>query len=162
MRRAVATRSAFSCGGGALYYLQQIICKNVVIIVDNKSDADIKIAGKIESILREKDAEVSIYHEMSVRPDLAELLIGLAFIQQKMPDMIIAVGDDATINAAKLMMLLYEYPQIDLKHMENEDIDSMKLQTKFMVVSSSSENATEISQIGTVMIDDEYIADKKH
>lgn len=161
MRRAVSTKSAFSCGGGALNYLQQINCENVVIIMDNQSEADVKLAERIESILREKKAEVSVYQEMSTRPDLTELLVGLAFIKQKMPDTIIAVGDDATINAAKLMMLLYEYPQTDLTHMEKEDISSMRIQTKFIVVSSSSENATGISQIGTIMIDDEYIAGKE-
>ena len=161
MRRAVSTKSAFSCGGGALNYLQQINCENVVIIMDNQSEADVKLAERIESILREKRAEVSVYQEMSTRPDLTELLVGLAFIKQKMPDTIIAVGDDATINAAKLMMLLYEYPQTDLTHMEKEDISSMRIQTKFIVVSSSSENATGISQIGTIMIDDEYIAGKE-
>ena len=161
MRRAVSTKSAFSCGGGALNYLQQINCKDVVIIMDNRSESDRNLATRIESILREKNVEVSVYEEMSAKPDLAKLLVGLAFIKQKMPDTIIAVGDDATINAAKLMMLLYEYPKTDLTHMENEDISSIRIQTKFIVVSSSSENATGISQIGTIMIDDEYIVTKE-
>lgn len=80
MRRAVLTKSAFFCGGGALNYLQQIICSNVVIIADNKSESDIKIAEKIEEIVKAKKVDVSIYREMNAKPDITELLTGLAFI----------------------------------------------------------------------------------
>lgn len=157
MKKSVATKAAFSCGGGAVEYIQGIECHRIVLITDQKTEFNRQMTEKIKNILAAKKAEIYCYLESKSKPDISELLTGMAFIKEKKPDTIIAVGDDATINAAKIMMLLYEHPDTDLEHMERMDTDKVKLQTKFILVPATAGNATGVSQIGTIMIDDAYI-----
>lgn len=152
MKRPIAARSAFSCGVKALDYLRQIRCNNVVIISDSKEE-NIAIVEKIHAIMEEKDICISEYKRVSRHPALHELLMGVATLKQQVPDTIIAVGEENVINAVKIMMILYEYPEIDFEHIDDNETDSLKLQTKLVVVPAHSETTEEVSQITSIMFD---------
>ncbi len=152
MKKPIAAKSAFSCGVKALDYLKQIRCNNVVIISDGKEE-DINIVEKIHTIMEEQKICVSEYTRISNHPSFHELLMGEVVLRDKTPDTIIAVGEENVINAVKIMMLLYEYPDIDFDHMDEKEEDSMKLQTKLIVIPAHSEATEEVSQITSIIFD---------
>lgn len=78
-----------------------------------------------------------------------KITTGVSFLKEKRPDTVIAVGEVETIDAAKNMVYLYEAPK--------EQKEDAKLHTKFIVVPSNSMNATAISQINTILVDDSFM-----
>lgn len=158
MRKSIAARSAFTCGVKALDYLKQIHCSKVVI-VSGKESTDISIAQKVHNILQEQRAEISDYAEIGVRPSFQELLSGVSILKSKHPDTLIAVGEEAVINAVKMMMLLYEYPEIDFEHIDDKNTENMKLQTKLIVIPAdlAAAEVEEVSQITSIVIDSKEV-----
>lgn len=155
MKQSVLVRSAISCGGGALDYLERLMMKKAVVVADRRTEFARNAVEKIEDILREKGIEYIIKDDIEKKPKITELIDDVALITSINADTIIAVGDDTTINIAKLVLLLYEYPGMSFSEIEKEnDKGAIKLQTRFVVIASNSGMAEEISRLGTIMIDD--------
>ena len=155
MKQSVLVKSAISCGGGALDYLERLMIKKAVVVADRRTEFARDVVGKIEDILREKGIEYIIKDDTDRKPKIAEMLDGVALLKSINADTMIAVGDDTTINIAKLLLLMYEYPGMSFCEIEREnDKGAIKLQTRFVVVASNSGMAEEISRLGAIMIDD--------
>lgn len=155
MKQSVLIKSAISCGGGALDYLDKLSMKNAVVIADNRTVFAQDAVKKIEDILGKKETNYNVKSDMSSKPGFAELLSEAALIKEMNADTVIAVGDDTTINAAKLMLLLYEYPGKSFEDIRREnDIGVIKLQTRLVVIAASSGMAEEVNRLGAIMIDD--------
>lgn len=153
MQKSILTQAAFSCGGGALEYLSQIDCRQIMIISDNNSEFATEISKKAKHIMENCGRQFTEYTELSKKPTISELLTGIDFMQKERPDTVLVVGEDSTINAAKIMLLLYEYPDMNFFQMKKAETDMLKLKTKFIIIPVNSGNATGISQIGTTMVD---------
>ena len=155
MKQSVLVRSAISCGGGALDYLERLTIKKAVVVADTRTEFAKNAVEKIEDILREKGIEYIIKDDMDRKVKIAGLLDDVALLESISADTMIAVGDDTTINIAKLLLLLYEYPGMSFSEIEKaNDQGAIKLQTRFVVIASNSGMAEEISRLGTIMIDD--------
>lgn len=155
MKQSVLVRSAISCGGGALDYLERLMIKKAVVVADRRTEFARDVVEKIKDILREKGIEYIIKDDTDRKPKITEMLDGVVLLKSVNADTMIAVGDDTTINIAKLLLLMYEYPGMSFSEIEREnDKGAIKLQTRFVVVASNSGMAEEISRLGAIMIDD--------
>lgn len=158
MKKSIEIKSAFSCGGRALDYLKQIHCKNVVIVRDREVEQDTDdILQKMKKDMWEHDVTVAEFSEISSRPVMSEIVSGIAYMKEKKPDMVVAIGSDAAINAAKIMLVLYEYPEIDFNQITETDMAGKSLHTRLVVMPASSESAQEVNQVTTIMIDSQDI-----
>lgn len=155
MKQSVLVRSAISCGGGALDYLERLMIRKAVVVADRRTEFAQNAVEKIEDILKEKGIEYIIKDDMGRKPGIADLIDEVALFKSINADTIIAVGDDTTINIAKLLLLLYEYPGMSFSEIETEnDKGAIRLQTRFVVIASNSSMAEEVNRLGTIMIDD--------
>lgn len=79
--------------------------------------------------------EMGISHQtfFNVQPDptLASVYEGTAQMNQFQPDTIIAIGGGSAMDAAKIMWVLYEHPDVDFKDMAMRFIDIRKRVYKF-------------------------------
>ena len=155
MKQSVLIKSAISCGGGALDYLEKLSVKNAVVIADSRTAFAQNAVKKIEDILSKKETNYIVKRDMGKKPAFAELMSEAALAKEMNADTVIAVGDDTTINAAKLMLLLYEYSGMSFEEIRKEnDRRVIKLQTRLVVIAASSGMAEEVNRLGAIMIDD--------
>ncbi|NLJ69917.1 MAG: bifunctional acetaldehyde-CoA/alcohol dehydrogenase [Clostridiaceae bacterium] len=90
--------------------------------------------GFTDAIEKQLD-EMGINHQtfFNVQPDptLASVYEGTAQMNQFQPDTIIAIGGGSAMDAAKIMWVLYEHPDVDFKDMAMRFIDIRKRVYKF-------------------------------
>lgn len=149
MKTTVRMQSAFTCGGAALEYLEQVACEKIVMIMDKTSTRDEEISQKVARILENKAVTTEKLIFSGKEGYEEKITTGVSFLKEKRPDTVIAVGEVETIDAAKNIVYLYEAPK--------EQEEDAKLHTKFIVVPSNSMNATAISQINTILVDDSFM-----
>lgn len=155
MKQSVLIKSAISCGGGALDYLEKLSMRNAVVIADSRTAFAQNAVKKIEDILSKKETNYIVKCDMGKKPAFAELMSEAALAKEMNADTVIAVGDDTTINAAKLMLLLYEYSGMSFEEIRKEnDRGVIKLQTRLVVIAANSGMAEEVNRLGAIMIDD--------
>ena len=136
-------------------YLEKLPMQNTVVISDNRTAFSRNTLKKIEDILSKKEINYTIKDDMDRKPGFVQLISDVALAREMNADTVIAVGDDTTINAAKLLLLLYEYPGMSFEDIGREnDKGVIKLQTRFIVIAASSGMAEEVNRLGTIMIDD--------
>ena len=154
MTKSIAIKSAFSCGGKAIGYLQQISCKNIVIIRDEQmTEGAFHIISQIRNYMEPKEAVIREYGLTGGKISVPQLMGGIDILRKSKPDMVIALGSQQTIAAAKLMLIIYEYPEFADSTLENADTTDKSLHTKLVVISNASEDAECVNQVNTIKID---------
>ena len=81
------------------------------------SDANLYTTGVVEPIknyLKERGLAVCEFFTLSETPCFADARSGLQKMLEFEPDVIVGMGDGAVMSMAKIMLLLYENPDIDL------------------------------------------------
>ncbi len=69
------------------------------------------------------DARVEVFSDIGVEPDFATVKKAIAMMQQSQPDTIIALGGGSVLDAAKIIRLFYEYPDLKLKEVPVNFLD---------------------------------------
>ena len=70
---------------------------------------------KIKKILKEIDIEYQIFLDVKPDPTLSMIKDGMSQLLPYEPDIIIALGGGSPMDAAKIMWLMYEQPDVDFK-----------------------------------------------
>ena len=154
MTKSIAIKSAFSCGGKALNYLEHINCKNVVMIRDSHMSAGVSnIVSQIRAYTDSIGVIMGEYDIAGEKISQTQLISGVKFMSEKKPDMVIAIGSELTIKMAKLMIIFYEYPELADSTIETVDTKGKSLRTKLVVISEESEEAEGVTQVNSIKID---------
>ena len=154
MTKSIAIKSAFSCGGKALDYLEHISCKNVVMIRDSHMNEGVcNIVNQIRTYMDSMGVIMGEYDIGGEKISQIQLIGGIQFMSEKKPDMVIAIGSELTIKVAKLMLIFYEYPELANSTIENADTKGKSLRTKLVVISEESEEAEGVNQVNSIKID---------
>jgi len=81
---------------------------------------------KMTDILDSMGIDCEVFFEVNPDPDLATIQKGLAMMKAFRPDTVIALGGGSPIDAAKIMRLLYENPEIEFKDIAMRFLDIYK------------------------------------
>jgi acetaldehyde dehydrogenase/alcohol dehydrogenase len=73
------------------------------------------ITKEIEEILEEMNFKYNVFYDVEPDPCLATVNKGLAVMNAFKPDVIIAIGGGSPMDAAKVMWLMYEHPEIEFE-----------------------------------------------
>ena len=156
MTKSIAIKSAFSCGGRAWDYLEHISCKNVVLIRDSQMSKG--VGGIVAQIRSYMDSIGVIMGEYDIGGDKLsqlQLIGGIQLMSEKKPDMVIAIGSELTIKAAKLMLIFYEYPEFANSTIETADTKGKSIHTRLVVISEDSEESEGVNQVNSIKVDSE-------
>ena len=85
--------------------------------------------GKVDStlrILKQLGLEVEVFHEVEADPTLAVVRRGVAMLQAFRPDVIVALGGGSPMDAAKLMGVFYEHPEVQFEDLALRFMDIRK------------------------------------
>ena len=150
MQQVVLTKEALVTGEDSLEYLGTIPYTKAVIVTGGHSMARTGVLDKIKTIMKGTEENFSIYSGISKNPTDTQVLDGVEYMKKEKPDVVLAVGGGSSIDAAKVMVLMYEYPELNFDNVYTTDLSDKKLKTKLIAVPSTSGTASEVTQISVI------------
>lgn len=115
----------FGCLSTALSELKQMGRKKAFIVTD-KTLFQFGTIDPVFSILGEQDIGYKVFFDVEPDPTLATAYKGAAEMGSFKPDVIIAVGGGSPMDAAKIMWVLYEHPEVKFEDLAMRFMDIRK------------------------------------
>ncbi|CDF57459.1 bifunctional acetaldehyde-CoA/alcohol dehydrogenase [Thermobrachium celere] len=120
----------YGCLAEALKELKDMGKKRAFIVTD-KVLFDLGFAEKVTSILEPLGIETSVFFEVEPDPTLACAKKGADLMRAFNPDVIIALGGGSPMDAAKIMWVMYEHPQVRFEDLAMRFMDIRKRVYRF-------------------------------
>lgn len=98
----------------ALQELAEMGRKRAFIVTD-KGLASLGFPEKVTSVLSEAGIETKVFTDVEPDPTLALAKRGALQMEAFEPDIIIGLGGGSAMDAAKIMQVMYEYPDVDFE-----------------------------------------------
>ncbi len=111
--------------------LGELAKKKRAFIVTDRPLFDLGMTDRVTSVIEKMGIEYEIFYDVSPDPDLTTIRKGLEQINSFKPDVIIALGGGSPIDAAKIMWMMYEYPNIHFEDLAMRFMDIRKRIIKF-------------------------------
>ncbi|EDX86913.1 alcohol dehydrogenase, iron-containing family [Synechococcus sp. PCC 7335] len=92
--------------------LSELSDRERAFIVTDKPLYDLGMTNMVEETLGSIGIKSQIFYDVEPDPSLDTVQRGVAMMQQFQPDVIIAIGGGSPMDAAKIMWLMYEHPDI--------------------------------------------------
>lgn len=156
MKKMNLTRDILVTGENALEYLKEIDTKRAVIITGGSSMKRTGVLDRVTGLLEGIGASVAIYSGVGKNPTTKMVLSGLAFVREQKPDCILAVGGGSSIDAAKVMLLFYEHPELNFDNVFSSDLDALEFHTRFIAIPSTSGTASEVTRVSVITFEEEH------
>ncbi len=117
----------------AIRYLKDMKGINRVTIVTDHTMTRIGFVDKIRDVLKRRanDVMIQVFDDVEPEPSVGTVHRGAAIMREFKPDTIIALGGGSPMDAAKVMWLLYEHPEIDFHDLREKFLDVRKRAFKF-------------------------------
>jgi acetaldehyde dehydrogenase / alcohol dehydrogenase len=106
--------------------LGELAGKKRAFIVTDKPLFDLGIVKKVTQVLDEIGVKHDIFHDVEADPTLSNVNKGLALLNNYQPDVIIAIGGGSPMDAAKVMWLMYEHPDVEFEGLAMRFMDIRK------------------------------------
>ncbi|MDD7545505.1 bifunctional acetaldehyde-CoA/alcohol dehydrogenase [Actinobacillus porcinus] len=117
----------------SIQYLQTMKGVNRVMIVTDRSMVDLGFVEKIAEQLRLNHQGITyqLFADVEPNPSIQTVQRGTALMRSFQPDTIIALGGGSPMDAAKVMWLFYEQPEVDFRDLVQKFMDIRKRAFKF-------------------------------
>lgn len=145
----------------SIEYLQK--CRDVerVMIVTDKAMVELGFLDRIleQLHLRRNKVTYQIFAEVEPDPDITTVYKGTELMRSFKPDTIIALGGGSPMDAAKVMWLFYEQPQVDFHDLVQKFMDIRKRafkfpelgkKTKFVAIPTTSGTGSEVTPFAVI------------
>ena len=106
--------------------LKDLAGKKRAFIITDKPIFDLGMIKSVTEALEPLKIETEIFYEVIPDPDLCTINKGLKRINEFQPDVIIAFGGGSPLDAAKIIWLMYEHPEVDFAGMATRFLDIRK------------------------------------
>jgi acetaldehyde dehydrogenase/alcohol dehydrogenase len=113
-------------GGCLEVALKELNNKKRAMIISDKPLFDMGMTDKVTNILDNLGISHEIFYDVKPDPDLDTIQKGLYKMNQFKPDVIIALGGGSPMDAAKVMWLMYEHPEMDFESIAMRFMDIRK------------------------------------
>ncbi|GIG22279.1 aldehyde-alcohol dehydrogenase [Cellulomonas chitinilytica] len=120
----------------AIRYLSDMADVERVTIVTDATMTTLGFVDKIIDVLNRRPNKVAlqIIDQVEPEPSVRTVQAGAAQMRHFRPDTIIALGGGSPMDAAKVMWLLYEHPEIEFSDLKQKFFDVRKRAFKFPVL----------------------------
>ncbi|GAB1542398.1 bifunctional acetaldehyde-CoA/alcohol dehydrogenase [Scytonema sp. NUACC21] len=106
--------------------LRDLADKKRAFIVTDKPLFNLGILDKVTKVLDELGISYDVFHDVEPDPTLSNVNQGLALLRNYQPDVIIAIGGGSPMDAAKVMWLMYEHPEVEFEGLAMRFMDIRK------------------------------------
>lgn len=137
-------------GRGSIESLKEIKATKAFIVTGGRSMVESGVIARIEGILKEDGCETYVYHGIKKNPDTEDVLGGVAKMRGFQPDLLIAVGGGSPMDAAKVMSLMYEQPDIDFDNVLSVPLPAQRIKLQFVAIPSTSGTGSEVTKAAVI------------
>lgn len=106
--------------------IRELAGKQRAFIVTDKPIYELGMTGGLENVLDEVGIKYHIFDDVEPDPSLDTVNRGLDVMRKFNPDVIIAIGGGSPMDAAKIMWLMYEHPEIEFEGLAMRFMDIRK------------------------------------
>nr|WP_231506061.1 bifunctional acetaldehyde-CoA/alcohol dehydrogenase [Planktothrix serta] len=106
--------------------IRELAGKERAFIVTDKPLFDLGITNSLEEVLEEIGVKYDVFYDVEPDPSLDTVQRGLTLMNTFKPDVIIAIGGGSPMDAAKIMWLMYEHPDIEFEGLAMRFMDIRK------------------------------------
>ncbi|MGA7932761.1 MAG: bifunctional acetaldehyde-CoA/alcohol dehydrogenase [Kovacikia sp.] len=106
--------------------LRELAGKQRAFIITDKPLFDLGLVDKLTTVLDEIGVKHDVFHDVEPDPTLANVNKGLELLRSYQPDVIIAIGGGSPMDAAKVMWLMYEHPEVEFEGLATRFMDIRK------------------------------------
>ncbi|SMC95770.1 iron-containing alcohol dehydrogenase [Sporomusa malonica] len=150
MKKLMLGGQAIITGRGSIAELKEIKASRAFIVTGGSAMQTSGVIAKIESTLADIGCSTSVYGGIGKNPDTQAVLDGLAKMREFAPDLLVAVGGGSPIDAAKVMGLFYEYPELDFAKAQAGDLPTVRKSLKFVAIPSTSGTGAEVTKAAVI------------
>lgn len=111
--------------------LEELKGKKKAFVVTDKVLFDLGYTKKVTDVLEKVGVNFQIFADVKPDPDLSTIDLALKSLRSFEPDVIIALGGGSPIDAAKIMWLMYEQPEIKFEDLAMRFMDIRKRIVEF-------------------------------
>ena len=117
----------------SIQYLQSMGSMERVVIVTDRTMVDLGFVEKIAHQITARGNHVTyqLFADVEQDPSIETVRRGTELIRSYKPDTIIALGGGSAMDAAKVMWLFYEQPEVDFRDLVQKFMDIRKRAFKF-------------------------------
>lgn len=137
-------------GRGSISAVKDLGAKRVFIVTGGNSMFNNGAIGKIEFLLKEQGAEVTIHSGVPANPPIDVIKKGIARMKGFAPDFVIGIGGGSAMDAAKLMALFYEYPDLDIETSIKTGMPTKRKNIQLVCIPGTSGTASEVTPFAVV------------
>lgn len=157
MKKIVLSGKRIVTGAGSLEFLKELKYQRVIIVTGGNSMIKNGVIDRAKEYLAETGASVCVHSGIQKNPSMGEVLEGLGRFKEFQPDCVLAIGGGSALDAAKAMLLFYEFPFLNfenvLEYNAGGKIPAVR-DTGLICVPSTSGTGSEVTR-GTVITDTE-------
>ena len=113
------------------------------------------VIDKAQTYLKQAGCEVTLYSGIKKNPTIEQVMDGLNQMRSIKPDAILAIGGGSAMDAAKAMLLFYDFPELNFENVLEKNTKGQipsKCKTALICVASTSGTGSEVTR-GTVITD---------
>ncbi len=128
---------------GSIEHLRGLKTKSVFVVTSGSAAS----RGHLSMVLERlpEHSRVDVFSQVSVEPDISTVEAAVAMMRKSKPDTIIALGGGSVLDAAKIMRLFYDFPDLKLSEVETPFLDFRQRVVRF----PSSSEKTQLVAIPT-------------
>lgn len=155
MRSLVLSGKRIVTGRGSMEYLKGLPYKKAVIVTGGSSMIKGGFVKKAEEYLSEAGCRSELISGIRKNPSFEEVFDGVRRLKEIRPDVVIALGGGSAMDAAKGMLLFYEFPNLTRENVLAENAAGKipaERKTGLICIPSTSGTGSELTR-GTVLTD---------
>jgi acetaldehyde dehydrogenase/alcohol dehydrogenase len=111
--------------------LNELEGRKKAFLVTDRPLYDLGYSDKVTKHLESMGMEIEIFADVKPDPDISTIQKGLERLKDFNPDVVLALGGGSPIDAAKIMWLLYEHPEVRFDRLSMRFMDIRKRVCKF-------------------------------
>ena len=117
----------------SIKYLRDMRRMEKAMIITDRGMYNLGYVAKIEDVIRRRrnKVDIELFFDVQSDPTLEVVNAGVDLMRRFQPDTIIALGGGSAMDAAKVMWLMYEHPEVNFDDIKQKFMDIRKRAIKF-------------------------------
>ncbi len=146
----IVPRTIYS-GWGSFEKLKTLKGKKAIIVSGQGSMKKAGFIGMAEAFLGKAGIETKVFDGVEADPSLKTVMMGTEAFRSFSPDIIIGLGGCSAIDAAKMMWVFYEHPEIKFEDIIAPfTIPALRNKAQFIAIPSTSGTGTEVTCVSVI------------
>jgi len=144
-------------GKGSIKYLETIKEDRIFIVTGGKSAYKNGTIDKIKQYFDTNNKNFEIFSGIKKNPDTNTVLDGIKEMEKFKPNLVLAIGGGSPIDAAKVMILLYEHKELNFNNILSKDILNCSRAIKLIAIPTTSGTGTEVTKAAVITFKEKNI-----